>query len=86
MAQKVKKDVCLSPNATRAGARVTKLPVPLPTFGLSILPSHCQSTSATMLQPERHGDGTGQLEKLDDAHQGRKEGQGAGRVVAARGL
>lgn len=47
-------------------------PSTLPEFDLFILPARCQSTSTTTLKPEQRGDGTHQLQKLDDTHQGRK--------------
>lgn len=56
---------CLSPNISRAGARVKTPPAALGKFGFLILPPHCQCVSASTPRPEQCGAGTHQLEEQE---------------------
>lgn len=68
---------CLSPNITRAGARVKNSLATLTKFGFLILPPHCQCVSASKLQPEQSGAETHQLEE-EEMEQVKEEGMGGG--------
>lgn len=60
------------PRCHQGWGKSHQTPSMLHKFGLFILPAHCQSAPTTTLKPEQHG--TRQPQKLDDTHQGRKNG------------